>query len=260
MFHPQGPTFGELARQALSSTQRGYDLLAPKFDFTPFRTPDSILAAAAAEIGEPGCVGDGLDIGCGTGAATRMLRPLCRRRVVGIDFSRGMLDVARQHIPEMPGSAPVELIQADCLDMPFREEFDLAVSFGAIGHLRPCEQPVLVDQVARALRPGGRFVFASSYLPRRISLSYWMSRTFNAAMHVRNWLVHPPFIMFYLTFLVPDAKRLLVERGFAVEVRERIFAPPFQSACLVLATRLPEAEGPPRSTADRERQRFSDTL
>jgi hypothetical protein len=79
-------------------------------------------------------------------------------------------------------------------------------------------------------------------------------------MHVRNWLVHPPFIMFYLTFLVPDAKRLLVERGFAVEVRERIFAPPFQSACLVLATRLPEAEGPPRSTADRERQRFSDTL
>ena len=39
MFHPQGPTFWELARQALSSTQRGYDLLAPKFDFTPFRTP-----------------------------------------------------------------------------------------------------------------------------------------------------------------------------------------------------------------------------
>jgi SAM-dependent methyltransferase len=237
MFHPQGPTFWELARQALSSTQRGYDLLAPKFEFTPFRTPDAILAAAAAEIGQPGCVDDGLDIGCGTGAATGMLRPLCRRRVVGIDFSHGMLDVARQRIPEMPGSAPVEFVQGNVLDMPFRQEFDLAVSFGAIGHIRPTEHPVLVDQIARALRPGGRFVFASSYLPRKISLSYWMSRTFNAAMHLRNWLVRPEFIMFYLTFLVPEAKRLLVERGFSVEVRERVFPPPFQSACLVLATR-----------------------
>jgi hypothetical protein len=43
MFHPQGPTFWELARQVLSSTERGYDLLAPKFDFTPFRTPEEIL-------------------------------------------------------------------------------------------------------------------------------------------------------------------------------------------------------------------------
>ena len=42
MYHPDGPTFWELARQALSSTTRGYDLLAPKFDVTPFRTPDGI--------------------------------------------------------------------------------------------------------------------------------------------------------------------------------------------------------------------------
>ena len=43
MFHPQGPTFLELARQALSSTERGYDLLASKFDYTPFRTPNEII-------------------------------------------------------------------------------------------------------------------------------------------------------------------------------------------------------------------------
>jgi hypothetical protein len=34
----------ELARQALSSVEGGYDLLAPKFDHTPFRTPDGVLA------------------------------------------------------------------------------------------------------------------------------------------------------------------------------------------------------------------------
>ena len=43
MFHPKGPSFFELVEQALSSTERGYDLLAPKFDYTPFRTPDEIL-------------------------------------------------------------------------------------------------------------------------------------------------------------------------------------------------------------------------
>ena len=43
MFHGPGPTFFELARQVLSSTERGYDLLAPKFDLTWFRTPDRLI-------------------------------------------------------------------------------------------------------------------------------------------------------------------------------------------------------------------------
>ena len=47
MFSPQGPTARELAVQALSSVERGYDLLAPKFDRTPFRTPDVVLDATA---------------------------------------------------------------------------------------------------------------------------------------------------------------------------------------------------------------------
>src|SRR2546430_8673021 len=47
VFHPKGPTLRELAVQALSSTERGYDLLAPKFDCTPFRTPDAILRRGA---------------------------------------------------------------------------------------------------------------------------------------------------------------------------------------------------------------------
>ncbi len=62
MFHPQGPTFFELARQALSSTERGYDLLAPKFDVTPFRTPREILEAVAPYVAPPGGIADALDL------------------------------------------------------------------------------------------------------------------------------------------------------------------------------------------------------
>ena len=50
MFHPEGPTFAELARQALSSVERGYDLLAPKFDRTPYRTPDALILPALAAV------------------------------------------------------------------------------------------------------------------------------------------------------------------------------------------------------------------
>src|SRR5438445_1940611 len=104
MFHPNGPTFFELAEQALSSTEKGYDLLAPKFDYTPFRTPDWILESVGSQLTSLGSFGLGLDVCCGTGAAMRMLRPLCRDRVVGLDFSQGMLAVARQRTADAPGS------------------------------------------------------------------------------------------------------------------------------------------------------------
>src|SRR5258708_26433253 len=91
MFHPNGPTFWELAVQALSSTERGYDLLAPKFEYTPFRTPDFILDIVADHLRTLGPFASGLDICCGTGAAMRMLRSLCTDRVVGLDGSAGLL-------------------------------------------------------------------------------------------------------------------------------------------------------------------------
>ena len=48
MFHPKGPTLLELTKQALSSTTKGYDLLAEKFEYTPFRTPDILLEPLVA--------------------------------------------------------------------------------------------------------------------------------------------------------------------------------------------------------------------
>src|ERR1039458_8699563 len=50
MFSPEGPSVRELAMQALSSVEGGYDLLAPKFDRTPFRTPDGVLDATAGAL------------------------------------------------------------------------------------------------------------------------------------------------------------------------------------------------------------------
>ena len=85
----------------------------------------------------------------------RALRPRCRERVVGIDFSQGMLEVARQRTAEAPGAAQLEFVRGDVLTMPFAAAFDLAVSFGAFGHILPPDEPRFVAEIARVLKPGG---------------------------------------------------------------------------------------------------------
>ena len=69
---------------------------------------------------------------CGTGAALRHLRPFCRDRVVGIDFSRAMLTIARRVTADAPGEAPIDLVCGNVLHMPFNAAFDVAVCFGAL--------------------------------------------------------------------------------------------------------------------------------
>lgn len=239
MFHPKGPTFKELAVQALSSTQRGYDLLAPKFDYTPFRTPDAVLERVAADIAQLGPFDSGLDVCCGTGAALRIFRPLCRQRLVGLDFSAGMLAEAQRRTAAAPGTAALEFVRADALAMPFANCFDLALCFGALGHILPRDQDRFVAELARVLRPGGCFVFVTAEQPPAWSLRYWLARAFNGAMHVRNLLLSPPFVMFYLTFHLAEARQVLAKHGFTVDVRPTPFDRPFRALRLVVATRGP---------------------
>ncbi len=223
MFHPEGPTFLELAQQALTSTERGYDLLARKFDHTPFRTPDSLLAAAAPFVGPPGGLGSALDLCCGTGAAMAMLRPLCRERVVGVDFSLGMLVEARRALEASAGEAKLEFVRADVLKLDAgAESFDAVTCFGALGHIVGRDQQQLLRVVAQALSPGGRFVFPSAERPRPWSPRLWLSLAFNAVMAMRNTVLRPPFVMYYLSFLLPRARRLLKEHGFEVEIHRGV--------------------------------------
>ena len=236
MFHPRGPSFVELVIQALSSVERGYDLLAPKFELTPYRTPDALVRAAARAIGAPRSVGSALDLCCGTGAAMRALRPLCRDRVVGVDISQGMLDEARRRLADAPGDAAVELVRGDALELPFRGDFDVATCFGAFGHVLEADEPRLVRSVASALRPGGRFVFVTIDRPSPWRIRYWQARGFNAAMRVRNAVWRPPFVMYYLTFLLPRAKALLESAGFRVEVHRGLLPAPYERHVLVVAT------------------------
>ena len=80
--------------------------------------------------------GSALDVACGSGKLTAELAELARPggRVVGLDFSAQMLEVARRH------QAGVEFIEGDALTLPFEDaSFDAAtIAFG----LRNLADPV----------------------------------------------------------------------------------------------------------------------
>lgn len=210
MFSPQGPTARELAVQALSSVERGYDLLAPKFDRTPFRTPDVVLDATARALADLGPFAAGLDLCCGTGAGFRVLRAVGARRVVGVDRSAGMLAVAA-------GADPGALLaRADVRVLPFRSSFELAVSFGAFGHFLAGDRRALFAGAHAALRPGGLLAFPVAAPLRVGSAGYWALWGFDAAMRVRNALWRPPFVMYYRAFPLSVARAELAAAGFTV--------------------------------------------
>lgn len=236
MFDRRGPSFAELAQQALSSTRRGYDLLAPKFDWTPFRTPDWLLDAAAPHLGEPGSVRAAVDLCCGTGAALPLLRRVSREFVVGVDFSMGMLAEARRASEDGDGP-PVLLVQQEVLQLGLSERFDLATIFGALGHLRPAVQASFLAQVRSCLVPGGTLAFVTAPLPPPWSPSLWLATGFDASMWLRNRLWRPPFYMYYLAWPLGRALRLLREGGFTPEVRRLGERRPLSRLRLVLARR-----------------------
>ncbi|WP_318209739.1 MULTISPECIES: class I SAM-dependent methyltransferase [unclassified Streptomyces] len=212
MFTPQGPSLRELTAQALSSVEHGYDLLANKFDATPFRTSDRLLTSVTRTLEELGPFDSGLDVCCGTGAGLGVLRAVCAGPITGVDFSTGMLTRAREAHPT------AGLVRADALALPFAPVFDLAVSFGAFGHFLPNEQRTLFAQVHASLRPGGTFAFPIAAPPPVGSRLYWILWGFDATMRVRNALWRPPFVMYYRTFRLADVRSHLEDAGFTVSL------------------------------------------
>jgi ubiquinone/menaquinone biosynthesis C-methylase UbiE len=201
----------ELCIQALSSVERGYDSLAPKFDYTPFRTPESVLEATVEALSEAGPFGAGLDVCCGTGAGLTVLRRLCQGPITGVDFSEGMLEQARRAAPD------ATLVRADVRALPFAAGFDLAVTFGALGHFLPEERPAVFAGVHRALRPGGLFAVAIGAPPPRRSVLHWAELGFDLVMRVRNAVWRPPFVMYYRITALPAVRQDLTAAGFTVE-------------------------------------------
>jgi ubiquinone/menaquinone biosynthesis C-methylase UbiE len=210
VFSPYGLSARELAVQALSSVEGGYDLLASKFDHTPFRTPDDLLDAPAEALRPLGPFGPGLDVCCGTGAGMRTLRSLCQGRVTSVDFSTGMLAQARRAYPD------AEWVRADVRTLPFTGLSTWRLDSGRSGTSCPPVRPTLFASVYRAVQPGG-VIAVPIRAPQLItSGGYWALLGFDLAMRIRNAVWRPPFVMYYRTYPLPSLREEVTASGFTV--------------------------------------------
>jgi ubiquinone/menaquinone biosynthesis C-methylase UbiE len=116
-----------------------------------FYRPEQDAILRALQRLEPRSV---LDVGCGTGQLTRRIkRILPGARVVGCDFSQGMLRRAARR------ARGLSLVRSDALALPFSDaSFEAIVTTEAF-HWFP-NQATACQEFARVLAPSGR-VFAS---------------------------------------------------------------------------------------------------
>jgi demethylmenaquinone methyltransferase/2-methoxy-6-polyprenyl-1,4-benzoquinol methylase len=100
-----------------------------------------------------------LDACCGTGDLAVAARRAGGREVVGLDFSRPMLELARKKEPA------IEWVQGDLLELPFPDgSFDAAtVGFG-VRNVADLERGLA--ELRRVLRPGGRLGVLEITRPR----------------------------------------------------------------------------------------------
>ena len=95
-----------------------------------------------------------LDLGCGTGILCEILHKN-GIRASGMDFSAGMIDIARQGSPE------IHYDVADMITYCPEEQFDLVTCTGdALNHIRKLSDiQKIFDNVFRYTAPGGYFIF-----------------------------------------------------------------------------------------------------
>lgn len=124
--------------------------------------PENLREEDAALLGEPAeLVGSRiLEVGCGSAPCARYLASR-GVSVVAFDLSAGMLSHARSGAVRTGIEVP--LVQADVCELPFRSEaFDIAFSaFGAIPFV--ADSARAMREVARVLRPGGRWIFSATH-------------------------------------------------------------------------------------------------
>jgi 2-polyprenyl-3-methyl-5-hydroxy-6-metoxy-1,4-benzoquinol methylase len=98
-----------------------------------------------------------LDVACGEGHFTRLLRRAGAARVVGLDISERMIALAREQEAREP--LGIDYVVADARSIVDQEDYDIVVSAWLLVYAQDRAQLASMCQgLACRVRPGGRFV------------------------------------------------------------------------------------------------------
>jgi len=142
-----------------------------------------------------------LDVGCGTGEFERLiLSEHPKQRIVGVDLSAKMLEIAREKCQAHPN---VTFCIASAAALPFAaHSFDVVVSASALHYF---DQPALsLEEMRRVLKPGGLAVILDW------CKDYLVCRLFDLVLK----LIEPAYQQCYTQ---PEFHRLLAAGQFEIQ-------------------------------------------
>lgn len=126
------------------------------------------LAIKKLSLHRGNCV---IELGCGTGLNFPLLMKKIgpEGRLVGVDFTPGMLDIARVRV-ERYGWKNVELIQSDIAAYDFPEGVNGVLATGLFGYIPEYDR--VIKAASQSLVPGGRLSIIDGKQPE--SLPVWL--------------------------------------------------------------------------------------
>jgi ubiquinone/menaquinone biosynthesis C-methylase UbiE len=177
-----------------------------------------------------------LDLACGEGHYTRLIKALGASRVVGVDVSPKMIDLAAA--TERERRQGIEYIVADAREIDFAAPFDVVVAAYLLNYARTEDELRAMGQaICRSLKAGGRFVSVNNN-PAQSFSQFGSTRKYgfikSAAKEPHNGTpIHYTFFMDHETFQIEnyhlDAathERIFRETGFSnVEWRKVELSP-----------------------------------
>ncbi len=102
-----------------------------------------------------------LDVACGEGFYTRLLRQQGAAKVTGVDLSQGMIDLARRQ--EVLHQQGIDYLVGDAKNLELPHQYDLVVAAYLLNYAQDRQElAAMARGIARCLKPGGRFVTVNS--------------------------------------------------------------------------------------------------
>lgn len=153
----------DIAQKLIDLNRRFYQNFAQPFSETRGRLQPGVLRVLDAKPSEANI----LDLGCGNGElAAEITRRGHRGKYVGVDFSEGLLKIAREKVK---GSMQAEFLKADLVSTEFdqhsavsNQHFDFIFAFAILHHIPSKELRLkLLGLVREVLAPKGQFIHSN---------------------------------------------------------------------------------------------------
>jgi len=154
---PKAPTLGTSTRDA--PVARMFAQLAPEYDRMNALITFGLAPSWRYELVRRAApCGNCLDLGCGTGdLAQALVAADPKARITGFDLTREMLGAARGRLADAEADGHVRFVRGDAERLPFDDgAFDTVVSAFLMRNVG--DRPAAYAEVARVLKPGGRFL------------------------------------------------------------------------------------------------------